>query len=324
MIDIEQLTYTYPNSDRPALRDVSWQVAAGDFVLVTGASGSGKSTLLRCLNGLVPHFSGGVIRGRVTVNGRDVPALGPHTLSRQVGFVSQNPEAQAVLDRVEAEIAFGLENAAVLPAEMRLRVEEVLDLLSLSSLRDRPLATLSGGERQRVAIAAVLALRPQILALDEPTSQLDPQSAEEVLQALVRLNKDLGLTIILAEHRLERILPYADRLAYLEDGRLLADGPAGEAIHQTPLAPPLVQLARQLAWEPLPLTVKEARRFALAGDRFLRGPQNDRGTGRQETDSSGDLGMTGELGRQGTGSSGDLGMTGEQGGRRQIPRGISE
>ena len=239
-------------------------MAAGDFVLVTGASGSGKSTLLRCLNGLVPHFSGGVIGGRVTVNGLDVVARGPHALSRHVGFVLQNPEAQAVLEQVEAEIAFGLENAAVPPAEMRLRLEEVLDLLGLTALRDRPLVSLSGGERQRVAIAAVLALRPQILALDEPTSQLDPQSAEEVLQTLVRLNEDLGLTIVLAEHRLERVLPYADRLVYLEDGRMVVDGPVREAIRQTPLAPPLVQLGRALGWQPLPLTVKEGRRFVQA------------------------------------------------------------
>ena len=279
MININELTYTYPNSNRPALRQVSWQVAGGDFVLVTGASGSGKSTLLRCLNGLVPHFSGGVIGGRVTVNGLDVVARGPHALSRHVGFVLQNPEAQAVLEQVEAEIAFGLENAAVPPAEMRLRLEEVLDLLGLTALRDRPLVSLSGGERQRVAIAAVLALRPQILALDEPTSQLDPQSAEEVLQALVRLNEDLGLTIVLAEHRLERVLPYADRLVYLEDGRMVVDGPVREAIQQTPLAPPLVQLGRALGWQPLPLTVKEGRRFVQAEG------QGSRGAGEQGTKS---------------------------------------
>jgi energy-coupling factor transport system ATP-binding protein len=262
MITIDHLTYSYPNSNRVALQDISWQVAAGEFVLVAGPSGSGKSTLLRCLNGLVPHFTGGTVSGQIVVDGLDVLALGPHTLSRHVGFVLQNPEAQAVLDRVEPEIAFGLENAAVPAQEMRVRVEEVLDLLDLTPLRERPLTTLSGGERQRVAIATALALRPQILVLDEPTSQLDPQSAEEVLRALVRLNEDLGLTIILAEHRLERVLRYVDRITYLENGRITVDDLVQPAAAQIPQLPPLVRLGRELGWSPLPLTVKEGRRFA--------------------------------------------------------------
>ena len=222
-IEIEALTYTYPNQTQPVLCAVDWQVAAGEFVLVAGPSGAGKSTLLRCLNGLVPHFSGGQIAGRVHVNGLDVLAVGPAVMSQQVGFVWQNPEAQAVLDRVEPEIAFGLENTAVSPPIMRQRVNQVLDWLDLGHLRKRPIRTLSGGERQRVAIATALALQPNILVLDEPTSQLDPQSAEEVLQAIVRLNKEQGLTIILAEHRLERVLPFAHRLVVVEGGRIARD-----------------------------------------------------------------------------------------------------
>ena len=246
------------------LRDVSFEVDKGQCVVLIGASGSGKSTLLRCLNGLVPHFSGGVLAGGVSVAGIDVVRAGPRVLSRQVGFVAQDPEAQAVLDRVEGEIAFALENAAVPPDEMRLRVEEMLDLLDLTPLRDRRLHTLSGGERQRLAIAAALALRPRVLVLDEPTSQLDPQSAEDVLRALVRLNDDLGLTIVLAEHRLERIARYADRLTYLEAGQVIADGPVRAVLPQLPVAPPLLQLAQALDWQPMPLTVKEARPFATA------------------------------------------------------------
>ena len=261
MIEITNLTYTYPQSDRPALQDVTWRAMAGDFVLLAGASGSGKSTLLRCLNGLVPHFSGGVVQGQISVNGLDVLAAGPRTMSHHVGFVQQNPEAQAVVEQVEAEIAFGLENQAVPPQAMRIQVEEVLELLELSALRERPLSTLSGGERQRVAIASALALRPPLLVLDEPTSQLDPQSAEEVLRALVRLNEDLGLTIVLAEHRLERILPYVDHILYLENGRVVVDGPTREVVDQMPQLPPVAALGRQLNWQPLPLTVKEARRF---------------------------------------------------------------
>jgi len=261
MISIEHVTYSYPEAAVPALVDVCWQVDAGAFVVMAGPSAAGKSTLLRCLNGLVPHFSGGVIRGRITVGGLDVITAGPDVLSALVGFVSQNPEAQAVLDRVEPEIAFALENAAVPPDEMRLRVEEALRLLDLTPLRHRRLTTLSGGERQRVAIAAALVLQPQVLVLDEPTSQLDPQSAEDVLRALVRLNEDLGLTIILAEHRLERVLRYADRLTYMEEGKIVVDGPVRESAAQIPLCPPLTELGRRLGWEPLPLTIKEGRRF---------------------------------------------------------------
>jgi energy-coupling factor transport system ATP-binding protein len=199
MITIRELSYSYPSGAGKALCAVNWQVQAGEFVLLAGPSASGKSTLLRCLNGLVPHFSGGTISGQVEVDGLDAIAVGPRVLSRHVGFVSQSPEAQAVLDEVEAEIAFALENAAIPTQEMRVRVEEVLDLLDLAPLRGRSLASLSGGERQRVAIAAALALRPALLVLDEPTSQLDPQSADDVLRSLIRLNEDLGLTIVLAD-----------------------------------------------------------------------------------------------------------------------------
>jgi energy-coupling factor transport system ATP-binding protein len=264
MIRVDRLTFTYPNKNGPALRDVTWSAEEGEFVLVAGSSGSGKSTLLRCINGLVPHFSGGVLSGTVVVTGIDAVAAGPRALSRHVGFVAQDPEAQAVLDRVEGEIAFALEQAAIPAAEMRVRVEEALDLVELTPLRDRPLQTLSGGERQRLAIAAALALHPRVLVLDEPTSQLDPQSAEDVLRALVRLNEDLGLTIILAEHRLERIARYVDRLTYLESGRIVADAPVREAFATIDAGPPLVQLARALDWRPLPLTVKEGWPFALA------------------------------------------------------------
>lgn len=262
MIRFEAFSYWYPNQPEPALRDLNWHVHSGEFVLLAGPSGSGKSTLLRSINGLVPHFTGGVVTGSVTIAGRDAVVVGPGTMSRHVGFVAQDPEAQAVLDTVEAEIAFPLENAAVPPDEMRIRVEEVLDLLGLAHVRNRPIEQLSGGERQRVAIATALVFRPSILLLDEPTSQLDPQSAEDVLRALVRLNEDLALTIVLAEHRLERILSYVDRVTYLDRGEIVVDAPAREAVLAMPGIPPLVELARERHWQPIPLTVKEARSFA--------------------------------------------------------------
>ena len=265
MIYFEHLTYTYPGAAEPALRDVSLELPEGELILVIGPSGSGKSTLLRCINGLVPHFSGGALAGNVRVQGLDPVAATPKVLSRLVGFVFQDPEAQFVMDRVEDEIAFALENAAMSPQEMRMRIEETLDLLDLEPLRDRPLKTLSGGERQRVAIGAALALRPHILVLDEPTSQLDPKSAEDVLNALVRLNTDLGLTILLAEHRLERVLPYVDRVVYLPDdgGPILIDEPR-QVLAQIELGPPLVRLGKALGWNPMPLTIKDGLRFSRA------------------------------------------------------------
>ena len=262
MIIFEHVTFTYPQSTQPALRDISLELAAGDLVLLIGHSGAGKSTLLRCLNGLAPHFSGGVLSGNVRVNGLDPVAAKPQVMSRHVGFVFQDPESQFVMDRVEDEIAFALENAAMPPQEMRVRVEETLDLLDLEPLRDRALATLSGGEKQRVAIAAALALRPDVLVLDEPTSQLDPKSAEDVLSALVRLNQDLGLTVILAEHRLERVLPFVDTVVYLPQTGAPQVGPPATIMATADLAPPLVQVARLLDWTPVPLTIKDGLRFS--------------------------------------------------------------
>jgi energy-coupling factor transport system ATP-binding protein len=263
MIHFEHLSYTYPGATTPALKDVSLDLPEGQLILLIGPSGAGKSTLLRCLNGLVPHFSGGVVSGAVRVNGYDPVAATPRLLSRHVGFVFQDPEAQFVTDRVEDEIAFALENAAMPPQAMRVRVEETLDLLDLTPLRDRPLKTLSGGERQRVAIAAALALRPSILVLDEPTSQLDPKSAEDVLNSLVRLNHDLGLTVILAEHRLERVLPYVDSIIHLpDDGGPIIFDDARSVMKQVDLAPPLVSIGKAFGWQPLPLSIKEGLRFS--------------------------------------------------------------
>jgi len=267
MIDFSHFTYFFPQAERPAVDDLTLQVGAGEFVLLTGPSGAGKSTLLRALGGLVPHFSGGRVAGRVRVAGRDPVSAGPAALSRSVGYVFQDPEAQAVLDRVEAEVAFSLENAAVPPDEMRERVQEALAWVDLLPLRDRRLATLSGGQRQRAAIATALALRPQILALDEPTSQLDPEGAREVLETLARLNEERGLTILLAEHRLERVLPYAGRVIALEAGRVVADGPVPRVLEELPRLPPLAALGRALGWRPLPRTVAEARPFLAQNGR---------------------------------------------------------
>ncbi len=262
MIRLQGLHYRYPEGEGFALRDVTLHVEEGEFVLVTGASGSGKSTLLRTLNGLVPHFSGGTIWGTVRVAGHDPVAEGPRAMSRIVGFVQQDPEAQFVVDTVEDELAFAMENHGLPPAEMRKRVEEVLDQLGIAHLRHRRVSTLSGGEKQRVAIGSVLTLQPRVLVLDEPTSQLDPQAAEEVLTTLRHLNLDLGLTILVSEHRLERVVQYADKMVYLpRAGEPPVVGTPEEVLRQMPYRPPLVELGVALGWHPLPLTLKEARRW---------------------------------------------------------------
>jgi energy-coupling factor transport system ATP-binding protein len=262
MIELTDVTYHYPGQELAALHSISLSVSAGEFLLVVGPSGAGKSTLLRCLNGLVPHFHGGTIQGQVRVAGRDPIAFGPRGMSDVVGFVFQDPEAQFVTQRVEDELAFAMENHNLPQITMRKRVEEVLDQLSIAHLRHRRVETLSGGERQRVAIGSVLTLHPSLLVLDEPTSQLDPQAAEEVLTTLQKLNEDLGLTIVISEHRLERVAQYADRVCYLPGrGEPPLVGDPRQVLAQAELAPPLVRLGRVLDWQPVPLTIKEGRPF---------------------------------------------------------------
>ncbi len=260
-ISIEHLSYSYPKSEVPALRDISLTIEAGEFVLIAGHSGAGKSTLLRCINGLVPHFSGGLIGGKIMVGRSDPIELGPRSLASQAGFVFQNPESQSVLDTVEAEIVFGMEVAGIPRAEMKWRLERILSQLEMTHLRIRKITTLSGGERQRVAIAAALIAGPSILLLDEPTSQLDPKSAADVLEILSNLNQLNGLTVLLVEQRLERVVQFADRLVYLENGEVAIDAPIRQALSRLPAAtkPPLVRLANHLGSRNVPLTVEEGQ-----------------------------------------------------------------
>jgi energy-coupling factor transporter ATP-binding protein EcfA2 len=263
LVEWRDVTFHYPRSDVAVLKSLSLAIEEGQFVLVVGPSGSGKSTLLRTLNGLVPHFSGGRISGHVRVAVHEPVLEGPHAMSPVVGFVQQDPESQFVVSIVEDEVAFALENQGLSPAVMRKRLEEVLDQLNIADLRHRRISALSAGQKQRLAIASVLGLQPRVLVLDEPTSQLDPQAAEEVLTALQQLNQDLGLTVVLSEHRLERVIQYADRVVYLPaPGVAHITGRPEDVLLQTPFSPPLVELAKALRWRPLPLTIKQARRFA--------------------------------------------------------------
>ncbi|HZZ96292.1 MAG TPA: ATP-binding cassette domain-containing protein, partial [Jatrophihabitantaceae bacterium] len=262
MIVFEQVTMSYVDAVQPTLRDVELHIPEGELCLVVGATGAGKSTLLGAVNGLVPTFTGGTLRGRVTVDGRDTRLYPPRELAEVVGVVSQDPLAGFVTDTVEEELAFGMEQLAVSAPVMRKRVEETLDLLGLHELRHRALRELSGGQQQRVAIGAVLATHPRVLVLDEPTSALDPIAAEEVLAAITRLVHDLGLTVLLAEHRLERVVQYADTMAYLPGDGTVLYGPSQQVLARSVIAPPVVELGRLAGWDPLPLTVRDARRQA--------------------------------------------------------------
>jgi len=195
------------------------------------------------VNGLVPHFTGGTLLGRVTVDGIST-VTPPRELADRVGIVGQSPAAGFVTDTVEDELAYAMENLGIAPDVMRRRVEDVLDLLGIAPLRRRTLGTLSSGEAQRVAIGSVLTASPRVLVLDEPTSALDPGAAEDVLAIITRLVDDLGLTVLLAEHRLERVVQYATRIAVIgADSHLTVGSPATMMV-RAPVAPPVVELAR--------------------------------------------------------------------------------
>jgi len=215
---LTHLTYAYPGSGRPALADVSVELDGG-LTLVVGPSGGGKSTLLRVLNGLVPHFHGGRVGGAAESAGFDVIATPTRVMARSVGFVFQDPELQAVYDTVEREVAFGLENLGVPPRAMSARIEAALEEVGASHLLERRLSTLSGGERQRVALASVLAMEPSTVVLDEPTSQLDPDGAELVLDACARLVKG-SRSVVISEHRLEQLRPLARTVVVVDGGRV--------------------------------------------------------------------------------------------------------
>ncbi|MGW1559181.1 ABC transporter ATP-binding protein [Streptomyces sp. NPDC002144] len=272
MIRFENVSVTYDGATEPTVQGVDFEVPEGELVLLVGPSGTGKSTILNAVSGLVPHFTGGTLRGRVTVAGRDTRTHKPRELADVVGTVGQDPLSHFVTDTVEDELAYGMESLG-LPAEvMRRRVEETLDLLGLADLRARPISTLSGGQQQRVAIGSVLTPHPKALVLDEPTSALDPAAAEEVLAVLQRLVHDLGTTVLLAEHRLERVIQYADQVVVLPAlGSPPHLGTPAEMMATSPVYPPVVELGRLAGWTPLPLTVRDARRRATdLRDRLAR------------------------------------------------------
>ena len=221
---LDRFSYWYPGAGRAALRDVTLALAPR-LTVVAGPSGGGKSTLLRVFNGLVPHFHGGRVAGAAIVAGHDVITTPARVLGRSVGFVFQDPELQAVYATVDREVAFGLENAAVPEREIAGRVHEALQEAGVEHLAQRAMRTLSGGERQRVALASAMAMRPQLVVLDEPTSQLDPEGAALLLAAAHRAIGE-GRSVLISEHRLRRLVPAADRLLLVDGGEVTEVDPA--------------------------------------------------------------------------------------------------
>ncbi len=260
MIKFQNVSLIYPTAERTILDKLNFEIGEGEFVLLIGETGIGKSSVLRLINGLVPHHTGGILAGSVEVGGISTRTVRPGQLAELIGIVGQNPINGFVTDIVEDELAFSME-ALNLPEEtMRKRIEEVIDLLSLNQIRHRKIATLSGGEQQRVAIAAAMVLHPRILVLDEPTSALDPVAAEEVLAILQRLVHDLGITVIIAEHRLERVIGYVDSVIEISANGQTRIGKPEEILKDSIIAPPIVKLARALKLPQISLSVRDLRK----------------------------------------------------------------
>lgn len=265
--------YRYPESAAAAVTDLTVELSPGEFVLVCGDSGSGKSTFLRALSGLVPHHYGGEAAGEAEICGFDLRESHAGALAAVCGTLLQDPESQTVMDSVRAEIAFPLENLGWEQGAIAIAAEETACALGIEDLLARRTDELSGGELQRVALAAAIATQPRILVLDEPTSQLDPVAADELLTTLARLNSDRGTTIVLADHRIDRALALADRVLAFDHGRLAIDGTPAEFLEGAAadprlehLLPPLAELFDRAGIRPLPLTGKEARLRIGAND----------------------------------------------------------
>jgi energy-coupling factor transport system ATP-binding protein len=261
MITFENVSLIYPQSTKTILEGLSCEIQEGEMILVMGHTGSGKSSLLRLINGLVPHHTGGILAGDISVDGISTRNVKPGSLAHLVGIVGQNPINGFVTDIVEEELAFGMEALNIPQDVMRKRIEEVLDLLGLNAIRSRVISTLSGGEQQRVAIGAALVMHPKVLVLDEPTSALDPIAAEEVLSILHRLVHDLSVTVILAEHRLERVIQFVDRIICIEGNGETAIGKPEEILKNSTLVPPIIRLSRALNLSEFGTSVREVRRL---------------------------------------------------------------
>lgn len=259
IVEVRGLIYSYPNAKAPALDGVDLTIERGEFVLLTGPSGCGKTTFCRCLNGLIPHFYSGDLKGDVRVAGLSTRDSPTYKLAQHAGLVFQNPDNQIFALTVEKDVAFGLENLGIEKAKMLEGVDWALEKAGISHLRDRATHELSGGQKQRLAIASILAMRPEVLVLDEPTSFLDPLGAERIFQVLDSLNKEYGITILLIEHRLDLAAQHVDRVVIFSEGKVVGNGSPEEifALEETRLAgvgiPKIVQLYKRLRGRGFPL-----------------------------------------------------------------------
>jgi energy-coupling factor transporter ATPase len=230
IVETKNLTYTYPGASKPSIDDVSIRIEKGEFVLITGPSGCGKTTLCRTFNGLVPHFYQGEIKGEITVAGLNTLDRHTYEMAKHVGLVFQNPENQLFALSIEKDVAFGLENNGINRAEMRKKVDWALNQTGIYDIRERSPHEISGGQQQRVAIAAVLAMEPEIIVLDEPTSFLDPLSAQKIFEVIYKLNREQGITVILVEHRLDLTAKYTNHLIVMDQGRVRFEGDPREVL----------------------------------------------------------------------------------------------
>lgn len=262
IIKAQNASYWYPDAKKPALCDIDLSINEGEFVLIVGSSGCGKSTLLRMFNRIVPDYYGGKLKGSVILNNKNIREYNKKDIVRKVGMVYQHPEKQIVMQDVEREIAFGLENLNTSLEKMRRNAAEVISFLNLGSIRDKSTQEISGGEKQRIAIASVIAMDPDIMLFDEPTSQLDPIASEEVLSFIKRLNRDTGKTVILVEQRLDRCFDMADRIIFMENGKIIDQGTPDnipESINQRYFIPSITYLFKQAGYKSTPVNVKQGR-----------------------------------------------------------------
>ncbi|MBC2397749.1 ABC transporter ATP-binding protein [Clostridium tetanomorphum] len=262
MINIDKVTFNYPESESSALKDISLSIKEGELVLIVGPSGCGKSTLVRLLNRIIPDYYGGTLKGEVYIKGKNIENIDKYNMVKSVGMVYQHPEKQIILQDVEREIAFGLENLNTDVEIMKRNVAEVISLLGLNDIKDRQTTEISGGQKQRVAIASVVSMDPDIILFDEPISQLDPIAGEEVLNSIKKLNRDMGKTVILVEQRLDKCFHMADRIIFMEEGRIIGEGTPHdipENIHRKYHLPNIAYIFKKAGINTIPVSVKEGR-----------------------------------------------------------------
>lgn len=288
VITIKDLTYYYPETETPALDHLQLEVQEGEFVLLVGGSGSGKSTLIRAIAGLIPDFYGGRYGGEVCLDGQNIRQMERRHVVQKVGVVFQDPESQLVMTSAEQELAFGLENIGLDNALIKRRIMEVGSALSLTHTFKKSIPELSGGQKQKVALASVLVMQPEILLLDEPTSQLDPVAGEEIITLVKRLNEENGVTVILVEQRLERCFHLADRVLVMDRGKIIYEHRHLQEVarwavkNKTPFIPPLAKLFAGIDYPQVPLTVKEGRKLLKEKLSYRQVPEQDfRGLSRQ-------------------------------------------